>query len=112
MDMTAATLRWQRWLVLVTLVGTSWVMWSPGTDHYALPQGTFLVIGAIGLLWLTAIRWIWTRRIVVPRSPVLVVAAVFALGIAIATLTSTARLQSLVGQHTQYTGLAVYVAGV
>jgi O-antigen ligase len=110
MDVAAATRGWQRSLLAVTFVASAWALWPTGTDHYALPQATVVVVAAVVSLWLAAVRWAWVRRVEVPRSPVLAAAAVFVAGFGLATLASTSRLQSLVGQHTQYAGFATYAS--
>jgi putative inorganic carbon (HCO3(-)) transporter len=111
-DVTSATLRWQRWLLVGTVLVTPLLVNRRSNDNFSLPQATFVVLAAVALLWVAVVRVSWWRRLVVPRSPVVFAAAVFAAGIIVATLTSTSRLQSVVGQHGQYTGLAQYLACV
>jgi putative inorganic carbon (HCO3(-)) transporter len=111
-DVTAATLRWQRWLVAGMVLVAPLLVNRRSNDSFSLPQATFVVLVAVALLWVAAVRVSWWRRVVVPRSPVVIAAGVFAAGITVATLTSTSRLQSVVGQHGQYTGLAQYLACV
>lgn len=109
-EIAAATLRWQRWLVLAALVGTAWLVWPAGEDNFSLPKATFLVLVALAIAWAGVIRWCWSRRLVAPRSPVLVAVAVFGLGMVVATFTSTTPIQSVVGQYKQFGGLSTYLA--
>lgn len=109
-QISAATLRWQRRLVLAAIVGTAWLVWPVGDDNFSLPKATFLVLTATAIVWAGIVRWCWARRVVLPRSPLLIAVALFGAGMVIATLTSTEPLQSVVGQYKQYGGLSTYLA--
>ena len=110
MDVGAATLGWQRWAVLTIIVGTAWVVWPSIDDSFSLPKATLLVVGAVFLLWAAAVRASWERRVVLPRTPLAVAVATFGLALVAVTVTSTSRLESVVGQYRQYSGLGSYLA--
>lgn len=110
MDLAAATLRWERWIVVATVVGTAWVVWPSIDDSFSLPKATVLVVGSLLLLWAAVVRWVWERRVLLPRSALSIAVVAFGVAMVIATLTSTSPLESVVGQYRQYSGLATYLA--
>jgi O-antigen ligase/Flp pilus assembly protein TadD len=111
-DLTALTLRWQRWLVLAALVGSSWLFLTGGHDTFEVYKATWVVLVAVATLVVAAVRVSWWRRLVVPRSGALAAVVLLAAGLALSTVASTQPLQSVVGQHSQYAGLATYLAGI
>lgn len=109
MDVVARTLRWQRWTVCAVLAGAALGFTRSTLDVFNTTKATIILAGALGVVLLAAYRASRTRRVSVPRSPVVAAAAVLAIAFVLATITSPLPVASLVGRPGRHTGLAAYL---
>ena len=110
MDLSLATTRWQRNTVFGLVAISALVFWTGAPDAYGLPKATALWVGAVVLLVLGTGRVVWTRSIVLPRSPWAIALAAFVVAVVVTTFASPTLALSVVGEYNRYTGLLSYLA--
>lgn len=108
MDLVNRTLRWQRVALSVLLVGAPVGFWRATYDVFNTFKATLIATCVLAMVLVAAYRVSRTRRIEVPRSPVVVAAGVLAVAFLIATLVSPQPFLSIVGRPGRHTGLFMY----
>lgn len=109
MELVDDSLKAQRAVLAAMLVGSAALFWRASLDIFNLTKATFVVSGAVLLVALSAVRAAWTRRIVVPVSPVLWLVGAFVAALVVSTLVSDVPAVSFMGQWGRYTGLVPYL---
>lgn len=109
MEVVTRTLRWQRALLYAVLAVSVLGFWRATYDVFNTTKATIILVGAVAILGVGTYRAARTRRVSLPRTPVAVAAAVLAVALIAATLTSTSPMASLVGRPGRHTGLAAYL---
>ncbi|MPZ88536.1 MAG: hypothetical protein GEU81_10770 [Nitriliruptorales bacterium] len=112
MEVVTWTLRWQRALLSALVVGASVGFWRGTYDVFNTFKATLIVLGVLGIGLLAVYRVAQTRQIMVPRSPAVTAAALFAGALVIITITSPTPWLSVVGRPGRHTGLAMYLTYV
>lgn len=98
----------QRGLLAATLVIAAFVVNGAVVDQFSLPRAFAYVVVLIALLATSAIRAGRTGKVSVPRSPVLVVGALFAGALLSAVVMSDHPMRSVIGPYSRYSGLLMY----
>lgn len=109
MDFVERTLRWQRVALGFVVAGSALGFWRGTLDVFNTFKATVVVVGALALVVLSAVRVARTRRILLPRTRAWYALAVFALGLLMATAVSVAPALAVVGRSGRHTGLAMYL---
>lgn len=102
----------QRWVLISLMPLLAIVFWSGATDPVNLPKATLAALAALIVLVVGAVRVAATRRLLVPLTPSLLAAAVFAAGLVVATVTSDVPGASFAGALGRSDGLLLYGACV
>lgn len=109
MDLVNRTLRWQRVGLSVLLVGAPVGFWRATYDVFNTFKATLIATCVLAMVLIAAYRVSRTRRLELPRSPVVVCAAVLAVAFVVATLVSPQPFLSIVGRPGRHTGLFMYL---
>jgi len=109
MDVVERTLRWQRIVLQVVVAAAALLFWRASYDVFNTVKATAIALGAITVVAIGAYRVARTRRLQVPRSPVLVGAGALAAALVVATAVSPLPVASIVGRPGRHTGLALYL---
>lgn len=90
------------------------VLAAPGVvlDRYSLPRATLYALAVVLLAALSTVRALRVGYALVPRSPALVLAAIFCVALGVATMANDDVMRAVIGPYTRYTGLAMYVVYV
>lgn len=99
----------QRGVLAGVVVLVAVAVWRPLTDPFMLPKLAVLTVGVILLLVLAAVRAVRAGRITVPAGPVVLLLAVLAGALVLATVTSDNVALSFFGRHKRYAGLLSYL---
>lgn len=110
MNLVESVARWQRFLLAALLAGSALLILPPAVEPFMLPKATFVVVGAILLLCLSAASAAWSRTVQLPSGPVGLVFILLAIALITTTLTSPELWTSLTGFYARYTGLVPYLA--
>jgi O-antigen ligase/Flp pilus assembly protein TadD len=110
MGMGASTARWQKWLLVAMLLGTSLTVLPAAVEPFMLPKITVTLLLGVALLGLLLSDAASRRTLSLPVSGVTIAATVFASSLVLATITSTSPWTSLLGWYSRYTGLLPYVS--
>jgi O-antigen ligase/Tfp pilus assembly protein PilF len=112
MDFVTRTLRIQRALLAAVLVGSALGFSRSTYDVFNTVKATVVVVGALALLAVSAVRVSRTRRVVWPVTPAWSALGLFAAGLVAATAVSPTTLAAVVGRLGRHTGLALYLTYV
>lgn len=108
MDLVTRTLRWQRVVLSVLLVGAQVGFWRATYDVFNTFKATVIALGVLTMVLIGAYRVSRTRRLEVPWSPVLLAAGVLLAAFIVATAVSPQPVLSIVGRPGRHTGLFMY----
>lgn len=108
MNLEERLLWWQRWAVMVAVIGGSIAVRLGEGDIFGVPKATAVIVCAIAGIVAGACRVALTRRVAVPRGIAVWSAAGLGVAMILSTIFSTQVGQSIVGQYTQDAGLLQY----
>ncbi|HUH07942.1 MAG TPA: tetratricopeptide repeat protein [Egibacteraceae bacterium] len=112
MDFVARTLRWQRIVLAVVLVGSAVGFWRGSLDVFNTTKATIVALGALALLTLSALRVSMTRRALIPATAAWYPMGAFAAALVVATLVADRPMLAVVGRIGRHTGLVMYLVYV
>lgn len=95
---------------MALLVANGALFWRGPIDIFALPRATLIVAVTVVLAALSAAQLVRTGCLAVPRSPIVVLAALFVVVLGVVVVGSDYTMQAIIGPYTRYTGLAMYAA--
>lgn len=106
------TVRVQRTILSVTLAVTALAFWRESFDVFNTLKATLIVLGAIAILAVGAVRVARTREVLVPVTRIWWAVGAFVAGLGVATLAAANPLRGVVGEPGRHTGLAMYLVYV
>ena len=109
MDVAAATLRAQRYVLAGLMAVVPIAFWRPGTEVFQLPKASLVFVATVVLGCLAALRGIAQRQLVLPGWAALATVAGFCTAALLATVASESPMQSFVGASERYSGFASHL---
>jgi putative inorganic carbon (HCO3(-)) transporter len=102
--------RAQQWIVMVLLVATASGVIRSAFEPFNIVKATLIVLAAVAVVALGALRAAAERRLAVPMSPVLVPLGIFLFALVVAAVTADNTGIAVVGVDGRWSGLALYAA--
>jgi len=112
MDFVSRTLSRQRLVLSAVLVVSAVGFWRASYDVFNTFKATVIIVGALAIVTLSAVRVSRTRRVLLPATRLWYGVGLFVVGLIVSTAVSDTFWRSVVGLPGRHTGLGMYLTYV